>query len=387
MKKVAIVSYGVLPYTSADAVAGWSDEATFKVAREAMAKIDLPADKIDTVILSSMDGLDGITISNALMAPAAGAFNKESTRIENGGIHCAVSAIAGILSGSADIVVVASSDTIKTDLDYVSNATQDSVFRAPLGFNQEQSFGLLATECMKNTDATEEDFAAVAAKNYRQGANNPLAHVRDGHEADAIASSDMASWPLTDLQIAKPSYGAAAIIFASEETAKKLTDNPVWVSGVGVGTNSYFGSWDELSGNAGLAKATQKAYETSGIRNPAEDLDFVEMANPFSAFELMSYETLGLCEKGKGAELMRSGATDKGGSIPVNMSGGSLSTNGLNSSGVFRMIQAVRIMNGESEGVGVGIDNPKKALVHDSDMNISAVGGDSHAVLILEKGE
>ncbi|MBV1922134.1 MAG: hypothetical protein KUG73_15755, partial [Pseudomonadales bacterium] len=112
--------------------------------------------------------------------------------------------------------------------------------------------------------------------------------------------------------------------------------------------------------------------------------DFVELANPFSAFELMAYETLGLCEKGKAAELMRNGDTEMDGSIPVNISGGSLSTNGLNSSGVFRMIQAVRIMNGESEGVDIG--NPKKALVHDSDMNISAVGGDSHAVLILEKG-
>ena len=384
MKKVAIVSYGVLPYTSSDEVGMWSDEATFKVTREALAKINLSADKIDTVILSSMDGLDGITISNALMAPAAGAFKKESTRIENGGIHCAVSAIAGILSGSADIVVVASSDTIKTDLDYVSNATQDSVFRAPLGFNQDQTFGLLATECLKNTDATEDDFAAVAAKNYRNGARNALAHVKAGHEADEIKSSKMASWPLTDLQIAKPSYGAAAIIFASEETAKKLTDNPVWVTGIGVGTNSYFGSWEELSGNAGLEKAAKKAYEKAGIKNPAEDLDFVELANPFSAFELMAYETLGLCEKGKAADLMRNGDTEMDGSIPVNISGGSLSTNGLNSSGVFRMIQAVRIMNGESEGVDIG--NPKKALVHDSDMNISAVGGDSHAVLILEKG-
>jgi len=384
VKKVAIVSYGVLPYTSADEVGMWSDEATFKVTREALAKINLSADKIDTVILSSMDGLDGITISNALMAPAAGAFKKESTRIENGGIHCAVSAIAGILSGSADIVVVASSDTIKTDLDYVSNATQDSVFRAPLGFNQDQTFGLLATECLKNTDATEDDFAAVSAKNYRNGARNSLAHVKAGHEADEIKSSKMASWPLTDLQIAKPSYGAAAIIFASEETAKKLTDNPVWVTGIGVGTNAYFGSWEELSGNAGLEKAAKKAYEKAGIKNPAEDLDFVELANPFSAFELMAYETLGLCEKGKAADLMRNGATEMDGSIPVNISGGSLSTNGLNSSGVFRMIQAVRIMNGESEGVDIG--NPKKALVHDSDMNISAVGGDSHAVLILEKG-
>ncbi|MGJ8686647.1 MAG: thiolase family protein [Spongiibacteraceae bacterium] len=384
MQKVGIVSYGVLPYQGMDDIAMWNDEATFKVTKEALKKIDLSVDKIDTVVISSMDGLDGITISNALLVPAAGAYKKESTRIENGGIHCAVSAIAGILSGSADIVVVASSDSIATDLDYLSNTTQDSVFRGPLAFNQLQSYGLLATEYLKSMNVSEEDFAEVAAKNYRDGANNELAHTRTAYQADDIRSSEMTSWPLTDKQIAKPSYGASAIIFASEETAKKLTDNPIWVTGVGVGANSYFGSWEELSSNAGLEKAAQTAYKKAGISNPKEELDFVEVANPFSAFELKAYENLGLCEKGHAGELLRDGTTSVGGSLPVNISGGSLAANGLNSAGVFRIIQAVRILNKEMDGVDIG--DPKRALVHDSDMNIGAVGGDSHAVMILEKG-
>ncbi|WP_374972355.1 thiolase family protein [Spongiibacter marinus] len=384
MKKVGIVSYGISPYYGAEDRAMWGDEATFKVAKQALDKVGLSASDIDTVILSSMDGIDGITISSALMGPAAGAFGKESTRIENGGIHCAISAIAGILSGSADIVVVASSDTISTNLDYVSNTTQDSVFRAPLGFNQAQSYGLLATEYLKSMNVTEGDFAAVAEKNYKNATNNELAHKRTAHSAADIQSSEMVSWPLTDKQIAGHSFGACALIFASEETAKKLTDSPIWVTGVGVGANAYFGSWEELSENAALEKAAKDAYKKAGISNPKNELDYVEISDPFSAFELKAYENLGLCEKGEAAQLLRDGTTSADGSLPVNLSGGALATYGLNSAGVFRIVQALRILNNEMESVDTG--NAKRALVHDSDACIGAVGGDSHAVMILEKG-
>ncbi|MCG8672065.1 MAG: thiolase family protein [Pseudomonadales bacterium] len=384
MQKVAIVSYGVLPYTSADDIGMWNDEATFQVTREALNKVNLSADQVDTAIISTMDGLDGITISNSMLSPAAGGYKKETIRIENGGIHCAISAVAGILSGGADIVVVASADSIQNNLNLISNTTQDSVFRGPLGFNQEQSYGLLATEYLKNSGISLQDFAQVAEKNYRNGARNPWAHRKDGVDVQAVNSSETIAWPLTDSQVAKPSYGAAALVFASEETAKKLTNDPVWVTGVGAGTNPYFGSWEELSSNVAMTKAAQSAYEKAGINIPAEELDFVEVSNPFSAYELKSYENLGLCEEGKAGDLLRSGATDVQGSIPVNVSGGSLATNGLNSAGVFRIVQALQILNGELGGNE--LSSATKGLVHDCDMNIGAIGGDSHAVMILEKG-
>jgi acetyl-CoA C-acetyltransferase len=383
VEKVGIVSYGILPYKGQKGLGMWNDEATFQVAKQALDKVGLTADALDTVILSTMDGLDGITISNALLAPAAGGYKKESTRIETTGGHCAISGIAGILSGSADIVMVASSDTIGTDFNYVTNTIQDSHFRAPLGFNHAQSFGMLATEYLKRMDVTEDDFALAASKNYLNGAKNPWAHVKEAYSVDDIKSSQMVSWPLREREIAGTSNGAVAIILASEKKARELTDNPIWVTGVGAGVNPYLGGWEELSEAVALQKAVQKAYKTAGIQNPKEELDFIEISNPFSAFEIMAYECLGICEKGKGAELLRDGTTSLGGSLPVNISGGSLSTNGLNSSGIFRMIQAMMILNNEMEGVDLG--SPKRGLVHDSDMSIGAVGGDSHAVLIMEK--
>jgi acetyl-CoA C-acetyltransferase len=261
---------------------------------------------------------------------------------------------------------------------------QDSVFRAPVGFNPAQSFGMLAMEYLKDMDVTEDDFALAASKNFQSGAKNPFTHIKDAYGVDEIKASKMLSWPLRELEIAGQSYGACALILASEEKAKELTDNPIWITGVGAATNPYFASWEEMSEGAALQAAAQKAYKTAGIENPQEELGFVEISNPFSAFELKAYEKLGLCESGKEAELLRSGATSLGGSLPVNISGGSFCTNGLNSAGVFRMVQAAMLLNGELEGVDVG--SKKRGLVHDSDMSVGAVGGDSHAVLIMEKG-
>ncbi len=81
MERVGIVSYGILPYKGPNEIGMWNDEATFKVAKQALDKAGITADALDTVVLSTMDGLDGITIMNGLFSPASGAYKKESTRI------------------------------------------------------------------------------------------------------------------------------------------------------------------------------------------------------------------------------------------------------------------------------------------------------------------
>ncbi len=383
-KRVGIISFGIMKYQGPNEIRMWNDEATFVVARQALDGAGLSREDLDAVVISTMDGFDGITISNGLLAPAAGAYGKESIRIETSGLHCIRSALASILSDEADLVMVASSDTIEFDFGYVTNANQDPYFRSPLGFNAIKSYGLLSMDYLRKTDATDEDFALVASKNYRCGAANEYAHTNRAYSKDEILASPLVSWPLRKLEIGGLSNGAVALILASEEKTKEITDKPIWITGFGAASNLYNGSWEELSGQAALRKAAQKAYETSGIQNPREEIDFLESANPFAPFELIAYEALGLCGAGEGPFLLREGITSPEGDLPVNLSGGSLCTNGPNSSGIFRMIQAVLQFNG-ADGATKG-PSPKRALVHDSDLSIGAVGGDSHAVLILEKG-
>ena len=383
MEKVGIISYGIIPYKGPNEIGMWNDEATFLVAKQALDQVGLNREDLDAVVISTMDGLDGITISNGLLVPAAGAYKKDSIRIETSSLHCVITGVASILSDNADLVMVASSDTIEFDFHYITNANQDQFFRGPLAINPFQSYGLLTMDYLRRTEVTEDDFALAASKNYDCGSSNPYAHVKRGYGVDEITDSPMFSWPLRELEIAGISNGAAAILLASEKKAKEITDNTVWITGLGASTNSYYGSWSELSGGIALKKAAQKAYNTAGITNPKKELDFIELSNPFSPFELMAYEFLGICNEGEGGVLLRDGVTSLDGALPVNISGGSLCTNGLNSGGIYRLIQAIMVLGGQRDDVrSKGL---KRGLVHDSDMTIGAVGGDSHAVLILEK--
>jgi len=382
-QKVAIVSYGLLNYRGPNEIGRWNDEATFLVAREALERVGLKRDDIDAVVIGTMDGLDGITISNGLLVPAAGAYKKDSIRIENSGLHCVISAMASILCGSAEIVMVGSSDTIEMDFGYVTNSNQDPFFRGALGFNARQSYGLLAMDYLRKTEAAEADFAKVAAKNYQCGSRNRFAHVQTAYSEEEVMASPLVSWPLRRLEISSLSNGAGALILASERKARELTDSPVWITGIAAASNSYLGSWSELSGQKALKKAAARAYQTAGLKSPREELDFMEIFNPFSPFELMACEALGVCPDGKGCQLLRDGVIYPEGSLPVNLSGGSLCTNGPNSSGLFRIIHAVKLLQNETEEMK--LPNARRGLVHDGDIGIGAVGGDSHAVMILEK--
>lgn len=382
-RKVGIVSYGITPYRGLNEIGMWNDEASFGVSKEAIERVGIERKDIDAVVISTMDGLDGITISNGLLAPAAGALKKDSIRIENSGIHCVISGVAAILSGSADLVMVASSDTIELDFEYVTNSNQDQFFRGPVGFNATQSYGLLSMDYLRRSVATEEDFALAAAKNYQCGSSNPFAHTKKSYTTEEVLASNHVSWPLRELEIGRLSNGAGAILLASEEKARELTDHPVWITGIAAATNSYLGSWKELAGMPALKKAAQKAYQMAGIKNPRQELDFMEIFNPFSPFELIACEALGICGEGEGHRLLKDGVTSAGGDLPVNLSGGSLCTNGPNSSGIFRIIQSLLQFNKEGEGLKVG--DPRVGLVHDGDMGIGAVGGDSQAIMILER--
>jgi len=82
VKKVGIISYGILPYKGPHEMGMWNDEATFLVAKQALDRVGLNREDLDAVVISTMDGLDGITISNGLLVPAAGAYEKDSIRIE-----------------------------------------------------------------------------------------------------------------------------------------------------------------------------------------------------------------------------------------------------------------------------------------------------------------
>jgi acetyl-CoA C-acetyltransferase len=189
----------------------------------------------------------------------------------------------------------------------------------------------------------------------------------------------MLAWPLRSLEVVESrAFGGAALILASEERAKALSDSPIWITGFGMGTNSV--NVGDAVRMSALQKAAKAAYKMAGIQDPAHEVHVVELNDPFSPWELAACEALGLCGTKGTVELVREGITSVDGKLPVNPSGGTLCTNAPNSGGIFRTIQAAMYLRNGPHG------NARKGLVHDSDMSIGLIG-DSHALMVIERVE
>lgn len=372
--KVGIVGYALSSFYDEAEESG--EEITFKVSRDALDNAEVSLEKVHTIIIPTTDAYDGVTISNAWLIPAAGGFKKDTTRVENGGVAAIFSAYASILSESAEFVLVASADAVTFDDKVVSNGSVDPFFFRPIGVNNIVFYALMATAYMKASNMNERDLGLIAAKNYQSGVKNPHAHIRKGYSVEDILASPMACWPLRSLETAPISKGGAAILLATEERTRELVRNPVWITGMGAGTSPYYVNWASKLEMLGLKRACANAYKMAGVREPSKEVDIAEVFDPFSPFELLTYEALGLCKTGKALDIFNSGVTSRDGDRPVNPSGGALCTNPPSSGGLFRTIQAAEYLK--------ATDKAKTAVVQDSDAFLG-FGGESYNVLVLQK--
>lgn len=182
-------------------------------------------------------------------------------------------------------------------------------------------YALYATQHMKKYGTTERNLAQVAVKNHKYGAMNPNAHLQKMISIEDVLSSRVVAWPLKLYDCCPISDGAAALILASESSAKSLTDSPVWIEGVGISSDTAnVSKRPDFVGLDATRIAAEKALKIADIR--PDRFDVAEVHDCFTIAEIMAYEDLGFCEKGKGAKLIDGGQTEIGGKIPVNLDGG-----------------------------------------------------------------
>lgn len=175
-----------------------------------------------------------------------------------------------------------------------------------------------ARQYMNDTGATAEHFAMVSAKNSRHGAMNPRAQFQGEMTVEEILSATMIAEPLTLPMCSPIGDGAAAAVVVSEKMLKHLgATNAVKVEASLV-ASGY--DYDEPDIEPLAQWAANTIYEQTGIG--PDELSCVELHDASSPAELLYYEHLGLCAKGEGFRLIEEGATEIGGRIPVNTSGG-----------------------------------------------------------------
>jgi acetyl-CoA C-acetyltransferase len=353
--RVGIIGFHALPLTHD--IEMTREESVFEAARGALKSAGLEREDIDAVISASSDYYDGRTISNSMLIGATGAYLKDETKAEEDGLFAVLYAIQRLRTYHRTALVVAHTHSWTFNPHKVSTFMLDPLFdRHNELLNDITLAALQANAYMHAYKVSEEDIALVALKNLKNASMNPLAYRRlPGVTLEEVMSSEVYSSPIRELTMAPCCDGAAAVVLAREDVIQKLSiEDPVWIEGVGTATDRYIRDRNLLEMES-LGIAAKKAYAMAGVTNPLDQIDFAEVTERFAYQELMIYEALGLCQKGRGKYLIRSGVTERGGDFPVNMSGGAAGGDAITATGLYRLIEAIKLLkNGAGE----------RALVH-----------------------
>ena len=219
-----------------------------------------------------------------------------------------------VFTGCAD---VEDSDALTRFLRSVSGENSQSASQPRSHSLFMDIYAVWANQYMQKTGATAEHFAMVTAKNSRHGALNPNAQFQSVLSVEEVLAQPMIAPPLTRAMCSPIGDGAAAAIVVSEKFAKKLTSQNL----VRIEASLVASGYDYDEDAIPLAAwAASQIYDQANIG--PDDLSCIELHDASSPAELQYCEYLGICEPGEAVSLLMDGATEIGGRIPVNPSGG-----------------------------------------------------------------
>jgi acetyl-CoA C-acetyltransferase len=195
----------------------------------------------------------------------------------------------------------------------------------------------------------KKDIARVAVKNKRNALDHPCAQVAADITVEDVLNSEVLAWPVQRLDISPTSDGAAAMVLAAEHVAKRVTDKPVWVKGVGWSLDTAYWTNRDLYYPKYVEHAARMAYDMAGIKEPRKEIHVVEPYDPFDYKELHHLEGLLLCEKGEAPRLTADGVTARDGDLPVCPSGGLLGVgNPIAAAGMMKLSEIFWQLRGEA---------------------------------------
>jgi acetyl-CoA C-acetyltransferase len=392
LRNVAIVGYGHTKFGVRNEVN--LAELAYEAIREALEKANLEPKDVEHVVVSNVGGWSSEPLSAVVVAEYAGLSGKPLHRVEAAcasGSSALASAYEAVASGMADIALAVGVE--KMNESPTPNVVE-FIGRAGNYFWEFQNFGLTfpgyyalyATAYMNKYGATEEDFCKVAVKNHYYASMNPKAQFPRKIDLETCMSSRYIAWPLKLYDCSPITDGAAAVVLASEDVAKKLTDSPVWIHSIGIASGTAnLSKREDFTGLLAAQLAARAAYKVAGLEaeNTARYFDVAEVHDCFTIAEVMAYEDLGFVRRGEGYKLVREGQTYIGGLIPVNLSGG-LKAKGhpLGATGISMAVELTKQLLHEVEPGRQATINKGMAVAHN-------VGGTGHyayvTVLGLEK--
>ena len=338
-----------------------------EAALRALADAEMSWHDIDAIVIGTApDIFEGVMMPELYLADALGAAGKPIMRVHTAG------SVGGSTAVVATHLIESRVHTRVLTVAFEKQSEGDTNF----AFSSGRSGGVGAggyfaphiRAYIERSGAPDYIGPMVAVKDRKNALKNPYAHLKiPDISIEMVMESPMVWDPIHRLESCPTSDGACAMVLTDEAGGKAALSNgsgkpPAWVHGTAVRTElGWFPGRDPVNPQGGR-DCSADLYRQAGVTNPRQDFDVVECYVPFSWYEPMWMENLGFAEIGEGWKMTESGATSMEGDMPVNCSGGVLSSNPIGASGMLRFAEAalqVRGLAGEHQ-----IEGARRALGH-----------------------
>ena len=321
---------------------------------------------IDAVVVGKAPDLfEGVMMPELYLADALGAVGKPLLRVHTAGSVGGATGIAAasLVEAGRHQRVLAVAFEKQSESNAMWALSIAPPFSMPVLAGAGGYFAPHIRAYIRRSGAPAHIGALVAVKDRRNGALNPYAHLQQGDiTLDSVRSSPMLWDPVRYDETCPSSDGACAVVIGDVAAARASGGPVAWIRATAMRTEpTMFSGKDHVNPRAG-ADCAAALWREAGITRPADEIDVAEIYVPFSWFEPMWLENLGFAEPGQGWRLTEAGETQIGGRLPVNPSGGVLSSNPIGASGLLRFAEAALQVMGKAGAHQV--DGARTALGH-----------------------
>lgn len=369
MRNVAIVGVGLTKHVAKRRDVNIAELISESV-RSAYGNTGIGPDDIDAIAFGNMHTFEGQNQPELMSTALIGATDKAVMRIATGGttgmttLHCAYYMIAsGMYDTVAAVAFEKQSDGV-TQLGLGAILIPEGLVmmryrpstrgsgQAGTGSTGGASFQ--AQSYCEKSGATQEHLSMHVVKNRKNACKNPYAHLQNPDlTIEDVMKTPMISYPLRYGHTCPASDGACTVILTTKEKAGKLCERPAFITGVAsAATDPTFNPLGPVttdpSEQAACDLAAKHAYRQAGINDPKKEIDYAEVYDAFSHQEMMWSERLGLFDYGKGPEMLEKGVTEMDGEMPINASGGVISTNAIGATAMIRVAEAALQIMGKA---------------------------------------
>lgn len=324
------------------------EEILYDVTLAAVSDADLSMEDIDGIVVSANDQLDGRAISIMAASGSVGGVGRDILSAPSSAEHAFVLGKLRVASGEFRTqLVVAWNSTEAENVSEVQRLAADPYFHRALPLDEWSAFALQATALENFSPSVASSAIAVVAKNRCHGVLAQPHHVLAPMEPAEIESSPVFRWPIRRDMVAPPTNGVVALVLASQMFIEQKRDSRIaWIQGLGWATESALLGDRDLARLPSLRVAAGQAYREAGITDPRSTITLAEVTDTTPYLELLAWEGLGFCDRSEWAAFSSQNYFSREGSLPINVSGGSITINATFCSSLIRVAEAANQVRG-----------------------------------------